>query len=448
MALADQLSFDRVRARTLGALRGGSRFGGRFVARAVAGSGSGVTAAASVGFATVVVPWLVVVVARALDPELGRGVIVADPWSLLSPSWGAWALVGLLVVAAGTLVAWARLRLPAPDLSRTSVVALASLLAFVAWCGASVFLWSTSPSGAWRWTVMGLVLVVSTVLGLFAGAQAPGRRGLVFGVIAVGAGTAIIGLVDLLAFPGTARRIVAPLDPTATGALIALSVLAALALDQGEHPQRRRWLRGAATLGLIAVVLSASRGAVGITVLGLVLLGVRGVPVGWPLLQALAGALPAIVTALVGGGVVRAGAADPTGRVLVAALAVGGVALVAWSAARDVGAPASLRRWVADRRVQVLAAIALFGIVVGLLSLATADSRARGTARARPSRRARCRGRRRTLSGCGRAPAMVGCGAGRRPWMPTSRAVIRYAAWDRARARRCCASTVATPRRA
>lgn len=377
MALADQLSFDRLRGRVPGLVHRTTQLGGRFRARATAGSGGGVTPASAVGFATVAVPWLVVVLARAIDPKLGRGAIVADPWSLLSPSWGAWALFGLLVVAVGTLIAWARLRLPAPDLSRTSAVALASLLAFAGWCAASVFLWSTSPSGAWRWTVMALVVVVSSVLGLFAGAQAPGRRGLVYGVIATGALTAIIGLVDLLAFPGTARRIVSPLDPTATGALIALSVLAALALDQGEHPQRRRWLRAAATLGLVGVVLSASRGAVGITVLGLVLLVLRGVPVGWPLLQAFIGALPAVVTALVGGGVARAGAADPTGRALVAVLIVGGVALVAWSAARDIGAPAGLRRTVADRRVQAGAAVALVAVVLGLLSLG--DGGLRGT---------------------------------------------------------------------
>ncbi len=249
MAPADLLSLDRLRGRVPAFARRGAQAGARVRARVVAGSGSGVTPAGAVGFATVVVPWLFVVLARAVDPKLGRGTIVADPWSLLSPSWGAWALVGLLVVAVGTLIAWARLRLPAPDLSRTSTVALASLLAFTAWCGASVFLWSTSPSGAWRWTVMGLVLIVASVLGLFAGAQASGRRGVVFGVVAVGSVTALIGLVDLLAFPGTARRVVSPLDPTATGALIALSVLASLALDQGEHPQRRRWLRAAATLG-------------------------------------------------------------------------------------------------------------------------------------------------------------------------------------------------------
>lgn len=369
MALADQLSLDRLRARLPEVVHRGAQVRGRLRARAMAGSQTGVTPAAAVGFATILAPWLLVVGARAVDPKLGRGAIVADPWSLLSPSWGAWALLGLLLVAVGTLVAWARLRLPAPDLSRTSAVALVSLLGFAAWCGASVFLWSTSPSGAWRWTVMALVLIVSAVLGMFAGAQAAGRRGLVFGVIVVGSLSAIIGLVDLLAFPGAARRIVSPLDPTATGAVIALSVLAALALDQGEHPQRRRWLRAAATLGLVGVALSASRGAVGITVLGLVLLAVRGVPVGWPLLQALAGALPAIVTALVGGGVARAGAPDPTGRLLVGALVVGGVALVAWSAARDVGAPPSLRRWVADRRVQAGAAVAVVAIVLGALSL-------------------------------------------------------------------------------
>lgn len=378
MALADQLSFDRVRAATATRLRAPALAVARARARvAPDGTRRAATSAGVVGFATITVPWLLVVLNRTFDADLGRGRIVADPWSLLSPSWGAWSLAGLLLVAVGALVAWARLRLPAPDLSRTTGVALASLLAFAGWCAASVFLWSSSPAGAWRWTVMGLALVVASVLGLFAGAQAEGRRGMVLGVVATGFATAVIGLVDLLAFPDGARRIVSPLDPTATAMVIALGTLAALALDQGEHPQRRRWLRAGATLGIVALALTASRGAIGVTLLGAFLLAARGTPVAWPALQAIGGALPAVVTALIGGGVVRAGAPDPTGRLLIGALAVGGVLLVAWSAARDVGPPAGLRRWVADRRVQALAAVAVFAVIVGGLSLG--DGGLRGT---------------------------------------------------------------------
>ena len=318
MALADQLSIDRLRGVARDRVRRASPGTSRLRGRLASGSGVRATpAAAWVGFATIVVPWLTVVLARTTDPKVGRGQIVADPWSLLAPSWGAWALAGLLLVAVGALVTWARLRLPAPDLSRTTAVALGSLVAYTGWCAASVFFWSSSPSGAWRWTVIGFVILVAAVLGLVAGAQPEGRRGLVLGVIATGTVTAIIGLVDLLVFPGAARRIVSPLDPTATGVLIALGTLAALALDQGEHPQRRRWLRAAATIGLAAVVLTASRGAIGITILGVVLLAVRGVPVGWPLLQVAAGVLPALVTALLGDGVARAGAPDATSRILV-----------------------------------------------------------------------------------------------------------------------------------
>ncbi len=177
------------------------------------------------------------------------------------------------------------------------------------------------------------------------------------------------------------------------------------------------------------------------TVLGLVLLAARGVPVGWPLLQSLAGALPAVVTALVGGGVARAGASDPTGRGLVAVLALGGVALVAWSAARDVGAPPSVRRWVADRRVQAGAAVALVAVVLGLLSLG--DGGVAGTwDRTRTAfERGRCLVLLRMRSGCGRARATAGCGGGRQRWMPTSRVAIRCAGSARGRARRCCGST-------
>ncbi|MBO9533563.1 MAG: hypothetical protein J7513_11390 [Solirubrobacteraceae bacterium] len=369
MALAEQLSVDRLR----GAARNGLRRPARGIARARArATASGArsqatTAAGAVGFATIVAPWLFVVLARATDPKVGRGLIVADPWSLLAPSWGAWALTGLLLVAVGALVLWARQRLPAPDFSRTTVVAFGSLIAFAAWCAVSVFLWSTSPSGAWRWTVIALVLIVAAVLGLVAGAQPEGRRGIVFGLIATGTLTALIGLTDLLAFPGDARRVLSPLDPTATGGVIALGTLAALALDQGEHPQRRRWLRAAATVGIAAVVLSASRGAVGMLVFGVVLLALRGTPIGWPLVQAVGGALPAVATALLGSGVAREGSADTTGRALVTLLLVGGVSLVAWAAARDTGAPAELGRWAGDRRVQggaalvvVLAVIAVF----------------------------------------------------------------------------------------
>ena len=375
MALADQLSIDRVRqgARTAAhrasnlTNRGGGRPGrvGR-----VWRQRSAVTAAGALGFLTIVVPWLVVVLARTNDPDLGRGRIVADPWSVLSPSLSAWALAGLLVVAALAVIAWARWRLPAPDVSRTMAVAFGSLAAFAAWSAVSVWLWSPSPTGAWIWTINVLCALVAAVLGLFAGAQREGRRGVVLGVLTVGTLTALIGTIDLLVFPGDARRIVSPLDPSATGLLIGLGVLVALALDQSEHPQRRRWLRAAATLGLFAVVLSASRSAILLTIVGLVILTFRGVPLGWPLLQAAAGALPAALTAIIAGGVARAGSPDPTGRLLVGALLVGGIALVAWSAARDVGAPPGLTRAVADRRVQIGTAIALVAVVVAGLLLA------------------------------------------------------------------------------
>lgn len=376
MALADQLSIDRLRqgARTAtqraSTLTNRSGRGGGRVSRTW-GRRSDLTAAGALGFATIVLPWLVVVIARTNDPDLGRGRIVADPWSILSPSWSAWAVAGLLVVAALAVVAWARWRLTAPDISRTMAVALASLAAFAAWTAAAVWLWSPSPTGAWIWTVNVFCAIIAAVLGLFAGAQAQGRRGVVLGVLTVGTATALIGTIDLLAFAGDARRIVSPLDPSATGLLIGLSVLVALALDQREHPQKRRWLRAAATLGLFAVVMSASRSAVLLTLLGLLILTVRGVPLGWPLLQAAAGALPATLTAILAGGVARAGSPDPTGRLLVAALLIGGVALVAWSAARDMGAPPGLTRAVADRRVQAGAAAGIVALLAAGLFLAS-----------------------------------------------------------------------------
>lgn len=379
MALADQLSIDRLRqgarsaatrASNLTGNAGGSSGRGRGRIQRTWQRRSAVSAAGWIGFATIVIPWLVVVLARTNDPKVGRGRIVLDPWSVLAPAWGAWTLAGLLLVAVLAVVAWARWRLAAPDVSRTMAVALASLLAFVAWCGASVWLWSPSPTGAWQWTVGAMVALLAAVLGLFAGAQDQGRRGVILGVLAVGAATAVIGVVDLLFFPGTARRIVSPLDPSATAMLIGLGVLVALTLDQSSHPQTRRWLRGFATLGLFALVLGASRSALVMTALGLAILVVRGVPLGWPLLQAAAGALPAAATAILAGGVGRAGAPDPTGRLLVGALLVGGVALVAWSAARDLGAPESLKRAVADRRVQAGAATAIVAVLLAGLALA------------------------------------------------------------------------------
>ncbi|MFT4034003.1 MAG: hypothetical protein QM679_00340 [Patulibacter sp.] len=367
MAVARQLSPRRMRGRVRGLLpravhRSRPAAGRRLFAR------PRVEVATALGVATIVVPWLSIVVARAANPKLGRGTIVADPWSLLAPSWGAWALAGLLLVAVGALVAWARLRLPAPDLSRTTTVALASLVAYAAWCAASIFWWSSSPNGAWRWTVLALVALVAALLGLFAGAQPSGRRGLVLGTLLVGVATAVIGVVDLLAFPGDARRIVSPLDPSATGALIALGVLAALALDRQGTAAQRRWLRAAATLGVAAVVLSASRGAVGMVVLGGLLLSARGVAVGWPLLMASAGAVPALATALLGGGVAHVGPPDATGRGLVALLLVGGAALVGWAAARDAQAPPAVQRMASDRRMQVAAAALLVGGAVAALS--------------------------------------------------------------------------------
>ena len=363
MALADQLSIDRLRQGARSAASRASKLTRANKSGAASAGRPGriqrtrqrataVSAPGWLGFLTVAMPWLVVVLARATDPHLGRGRIIADPWSALAPSWGAWTLTGLLIVAALAVVAWARWRLPAPDVSRTMAVALGSLFAFAAWSALSVWLWSPSPSGAWRWTVGVLAVVLAAVLGLFAGAQDQGRRGVVLGVLATGAATAVIGVVDLLAFPETARRIVSPLDPSATSLLIGLGVLVALALDQSEHPQRRRWLRGFATLGLFALIVSASRSGLLLTMLGMVLLVVRGVPLAWPLLQAATGALPAAVTAVLAGGVARAGAPEPAARLLVAALLIGGVALVAWVAARDLCTPEGLRRRSADRRIE------------------------------------------------------------------------------------------------
>jgi hypothetical protein len=381
MALAEQLSIDRLRTGARGAAARGTAFVRRGTGRLPLPRGGRkrqpVPIAGVIGAGAVVLPWLVVVLARWSDPPLGRGRIVADPWSLLAPAWGAWSLLGLLIVAVAALVSWARLQLPAPDLSRTLAVSIGALIAFAFWCGLSVFLWSPSPSGAWRWTVVAFGVVVATVLGLFAGAQAEGRRGVVLGVWFTGVVTAIIGVVDLLAFPDAARRIVSPFDPTATAVVIGLGLLVALALDQGEHPQRRRWLRGAATLMVAALVLTASRGAIGATVFGLLLLAYRGVPIVWPLLQAIGGALPAVVTASIAGGVARAGEPDSTGRLLVAALLVGGVLLIAWTAARDMGAPPQLQKFGNDRRV--LGGVVVLGLVIVLGAAALGQGGITGT---------------------------------------------------------------------
>ncbi len=323
----------------------------------------------ALGAATILAPLVLVLLAKELSADLGRGAIVASPWSLLSPSWGAWSLTGLLIVAVAALVMWARRGLPAPELSRAIVIATIGLVAFAGWCAAATFLWSDSPSGSWRWTVVGACALVASGLGLMVGSEATGRRGLVVGVLLSGALLALIGLAELLGWPGAARRLTTPLDPTAGGLLIALGALAALGLDQHVHPQRRRWLRGAATLCLIAVVLSASRGAVGVLLLGLVLLAVRGVPVVWPAVQVAAGAAPAVATALLSSGVVRDGGGDTTSRLIVGGLAVAGIGLVAWSAARDVGAPAGLARWAQSPRGQGAAAIVVVALTLGLLSL-------------------------------------------------------------------------------
>lgn len=324
---------------------------------------------ATLGAAIPLVPLLLVLLAKELSADLGRGSIVASPWSLLSPSWGAWSLTGLLIVAVAALVMWARRGLAAPELSRAITFALIGLVAFAGWCAAATFLWSDSPSGSWRWTIVGACALVASGLGLMVGSETAGRRGLVVGLLLSGTLLALIGLAELLGWPGANRRLLTPLDPTAGGLLIAIGALAALGLDQQVHPQQRRWLRGAATLCLIAVVLSASRGAVGVLLIGVLLLAVRGAPVTWPALQAAAGAAPAVATALLSSGVVREGGGDTTSRLIVGGLAIAGVGLVAWSAARDVGAPAGLARWARSARGQGALAMVLVGLTLGLLSL-------------------------------------------------------------------------------
>lgn len=366
MAFGDQFSIAR--------LRPAFRTGGWRIHRHRAAS---VPAAGWVGFLTIVMPWLLIVLARTNATVYGRGEIAADPWSLLTPAWGAWALTGLAVAGVFALVAWARLKLPAPDLSRTAVTALVALAAFAAWCAASIWLWSPSPTGAWRWTVMAVGSLVAALLGVFAGAQQEGRRGLVLGVAVVGVLTALIGTVDLLAWPDGARRIVSPVEPSTGGLLVSLGLLAVVSLDQRSAGPDRVWLRLVGPLLLFALVASASRSAVLVTVLGVLILSVRGSTIGWPLLQSGIAALPALVTVLLAGGIVRAGESDDATRILVAALLAAGALINAWAGRRDTGAPLGLEGTMRDRQ-------ALFGIVgvclvAGLVLAALADGGIRGT---------------------------------------------------------------------
>src|SRR5512144_3254036 len=113
---------------------------------------------------------------RALDRWaawllLGAGAALAAVSALFSAgsSGGRLTWIGVAALAVVTAaVAGALVGLPRPRLSSEAVVALAFLVAFVAWNGISV-LWSIQGDRSWAYLNRGLVYVAFAMIGLWLG---------------------------------------------------------------------------------------------------------------------------------------------------------------------------------------------------------------------------------------------------------------------------------------
>jgi hypothetical protein len=210
---------------------------------------------------------------RALDRWaawllLCAGGLLAAVAALFSSgsSGGRLTWIGLAALAlAALVVAGALLGLPRPELSREAVVALAFLVAFVAWNGISV-VWSIQPDRSWAYLNRGLVYAALAVIGLWLGPWLHEWAYVLAGALALPLGWALLGkAVPALGSSGRIARLSSPIGYwNALGLLCAMALpLAVWLAARREHPH---WLRAAGVVYIYAAVvgllLTYSRGGV------------------------------------------------------------------------------------------------------------------------------------------------------------------------------------------
>jgi hypothetical protein len=210
---------------------------------------------------------------RALDRWaawllLCAGGVLAAVAALFSSgsSGGRLTWIGLAALAlAALVVAGALLGLPRPELSREAVVALAFLVAFVAWNGISV-VWSIQPDRSWAYLNRGLVYAALAVIGLWLGPWLREWAYVLAGALALPLGWALLGkTVPALGSSGRIARLSSPIGYwNALGLLCAMALpLAVWLAARREHPH---WLRAAGVVyiyaAIVGLLLTYSRGGV------------------------------------------------------------------------------------------------------------------------------------------------------------------------------------------
>ena len=288
---------------------------------------------------------------------------------LLAAAWGGAAALGLV---------------ERPLVGRAGAAALGCLVALVAWMGVSIA-WSDAPDRSWDMLNRGLAYTALAGVGLFAGAAARRRPGLIAGALAlllgVALGWALLGKVLPGLFPDGARaaRLRSPVGYWNALALVgdmALPLGLWLAAARGAAVARR--LAGTILLftATVAVVLTTSRGGLAVGIVALLVwlaLDERR----WESLVALACTLPA-AAAVAAWALTQPGLADDgqsraaregAGGWLALALALGAAAAcglaVAW-ARREQRAP------LAEARRRLLTRAGLAAIVVALAAAGSA----------------------------------------------------------------------------
>jgi O-antigen ligase/polysaccharide polymerase Wzy-like membrane protein len=203
---------------------------------------------------------------------LGTIAFVTTGGTALGPN--TWAEIALIVVGAGLLVAAALVSAPGRAWGVTALVLFAAL---TAWTAASVA-WSVQPAESWIEAGRTASYLAAFACGLALARLAPARWRAMLGAVA--ALTAVVSLYALVVkvFPatfdpnGTVGRLRLPLDYfNAVGQLAALGVPAWVWI--GARREGGAFARALAVpaLGVLSmtIVLSYSRGAIVIVVLGL-----------------------------------------------------------------------------------------------------------------------------------------------------------------------------------
>jgi hypothetical protein len=176
----------------------------------------------------------------------------------------AWIGLAAICVAAAVGVG-ALFGLPRPALSTEALVALGSLLAFVAWSGISV-VWSIEPDRSWAYLNRGLVYFALMAFGLWLGPLVRDWAYVLAGVLALPLGWALLGkAIPALGSSGRIGRLSSPIGYwNALGLLFAMAL--PLALWLAARREHRHWLRSAGVVYVYALVvgllMTYSRGGV------------------------------------------------------------------------------------------------------------------------------------------------------------------------------------------